>query len=570
MPARLARLALAAAVLATAAAASLLARVAVRAEGAPAPAGEEAAPAPAGEEASPAPAGEEAAPAPSPVAWRSLPGLPGLRDAGAVALDPASGRIAVGDAEGVWILAPESAPRRALRRGPVRDLRFEPDGVLLAATERGLYAIAHDGRARKLALQGGSKASRARRLARAGAALAVGTEAGVQIAPDGGPFAKLDAGLPDAPVDALALRAQDAGLELWVASEGALRRALLLPGAQGFSVAAVEEPAIADGPGAREAVDVLADAGGVELAVLSPTHLALLRKGAWRSLPLELPAGRRALRLGTGAGRLWIASDGGVAEAGALEGPWRRAAPPAGGTAALALAGAPERILAVGARGLLAGARAVAAEARGGAPAARALATPLAHEDYAFRLRSEPSVERVHAAALRWLALGPERMRDLARGADRRGWLPVVGIRGEAGRGRSIRIDRDQVVSSGLLHELLDRQVDRGSDYGGGLTLAWDLGDLAYHPEAIDVSKEAREVIELRDEVLDEVTQLYFERRRVLLSLRAGPGDEVELARLRLRADELAAGLDAWTGGWFSRHAAPLSAAAPSASPLRP
>jgi hypothetical protein len=146
----------------------------------------------------------------------------------------------------------------------------------------------------------------------------------------------------------------------------------------------------------------------------------------------------------------------------------------------------------------------------------------------------------------------------------------VLELRGSAGRGRTTRLDRDQVLSSGLLNELLDRQIDRGSDYGGSLVLAWDLGDLAYHPESIDVSHEAREVIELRDEVLDEVTQLFYERRRVLLSLRQGGADDAELARLRLRADELAAGLDAWTGGWFSRHAPALAPASAATDPSPP
>ena len=46
------------------------------------------------------------------------------------------------------------------------------------------------------------------------------------------------------------------------------------------------------------------------------------------------------------------------------------------------------------------------------------------------------------------------------------------------------------------------------------------------------------EVIELRDDVLDEITQLYFERRRVLAQLQAlpDPGD-AERLRLRLRDD---------------------------------
>ncbi|MDH3685831.1 MAG: hypothetical protein OEP95_06365, partial [Myxococcales bacterium] len=69
------------------------------------------------------------------------------------------------------------------------------------------------------------------------------------------------------------------------------------------------------------------------------------------------------------------------------------------------------------------------------------------------------------------------------------------------------------------------------------------------------------------DEVLDEVNQLYFERRRVLLELAEAPGRSAESARHRLRADELAAGLDAWTGGWFGFRVPALSNAGSRASP---
>ena len=140
-------------------------------------------------------------------------------------------------------------------------------------------------------------------------------------------------------------------------------------------------------------------------------------------------------------------------------------------------------------------------------------------------------------------------------------------MRGGYGHGRGARWFEDQAQSSGTIFDLLDRERDRGTDYDAAVVLRWTLGDLAFHPDALDVSREAREVVELRDEVLDEVTQLYFERRRVLLALREGLQAAGESARLRLRADELAAGLDAWTGGFFSRHAPPLAAVAFDPSP---
>jgi hypothetical protein len=219
-------------------------------------------------------------------------------------------------------------------------------------------------------------------------------------------------------------------------------------------------------------------------------------------------------------------------------------------------------------RGLLEGKPQGAARVGGGPSNELPAASSLAPDDYLWRLRSEPSVHQVHAAALAWQALGPERMRSLQRGVDHRAWLPDLEIRGGAGRGRSVRFLEDQAQSSGVVFDLRDREFDRGSDYDGALILRWELGDLAYNAEAIDVAREAREVIELRDEVLDEVTQLYFERRRVLLGLRTASADGAEAARLRLRADELAAGLDAWTGGFFSRHAPSLAGVAPLDSPI--
>ena len=101
-----------------------------------------------------------------------------------------------------------------------------------------------------------------------------------------------------------------------------------------------------------------------------------------------------------------------------------------------------------------------------------------------------------------------------------------------------------------------DRERQRSRGFEASLALTWDLGDIVYHPESVDVSREVRELVELRDDVLDELRHLYFERRRVLLELLVLPADRpVEAARLRLRADELAAGIDAWTGGWFGRRA---------------
>ena len=152
-------------------------------------------------------------------------------------------------------------------------------------------------------------------------------------------------------------------------------------------------------------------------------------------------------------------------------------------------------------------------------------------------------------------------------GVRRRGWLPQVALRLGADRRRFHSDESDEVFTSGALHRLRDSDLDHTRSYEAALTLSWDLGDTAFHPEEIDVSKEAREIIELRDDVLDEVNQLYFERVRVLLELEAALHDGSGPGRQRARAEELAAGLDAWTGGWFGRQLDSRSPVTPHHSP---
>jgi hypothetical protein len=296
-------------------------------------------------------------------------------------------------------------------------------------------------------------------------------------------------------------------------------------------------------------VDVALSLPGADVVLVYPTALALrdAADASWRVVRLELPPGAQASRFAAGAGRFFLATPRGLLVAGELEGPWRRAAPPAGSAAVQALAGGAAAVFAATDTGVLAGAEPE--------PAGAAQAGP------ALRLPEEPGIDQVHRAALAYLRLGPGRMDALHQGVSRRGWLPIVALHGGLGRDDNRAKAFDESVSGGALWQLVDRDYDRSEDWDVGVTVSWDLGDVLYEPEAIDVSREAREVIELRDDVLDETTQLYFERRRVLAELAAlADAQSAESLRLRLRADELAAGIDAWTGGWFGRRTRPLAA----------
>ena len=90
-------------------------------------------------------------------------------------------------------------------------------------------------------------------------------------------------------------------------------------------------------------------------------------------------------------------------------------------------------------------------------------------------------------------------------------------------------------------------------DDGIGVRLAWRLDKLVMSSERIRVINEAQDIVKLRDKVLDEVTRVYFDRRRLqveqLLSPASGLRDQI---KAELRLQELTASIDALTGGQFS------------------
>jgi hypothetical protein len=474
-------------------------------------------------------------------------------DARAVALDTRSDRLAVGDDAGV-LLGPRAGPySRVLRRGPVRDLAFLPDsvdpaGALLVATDRGLYRVVSETDARPVTPGMGELARQVLRIAVAPGAVAVATADGAYVSHDARLWKRLAGSVPSGPASAVALRSRGGRVVCWAAIDGRLWRVALQPDAAGFAAGDAARITLPFASSGGEPVDLVFGWAGFDLAVLYPRAIALRPAGGgdWQLLRPGLPPGAAAVRLAAGLERLWLGTDRGLLEAPAPVGPWRRAAPPAGNAAVTGLADAGARLYVATARGLLSGSPAPEASA------ARVPRTPEPGPD--------PDIARVHQAALAYLSLQPSRTAWLWRGVERRGWLPVVSFSVDMNQDESRGVDADQSFVSGDTRHLTDRDRSRRDEFDVGLRLSWDLGDTAYHPEAIDVSREAREIVELRNDVLDEITHFYFERRRVLAELAAledphGP----EALRLRLRADELAAGIDAWTGGWFSRHAPRLS-----------
>jgi hypothetical protein len=185
-------------------------------------------------------------------------------------------------------------------------------------------------------------------------------------------------------------------------------------------------------------------------------------------------------------------------------------------------------------------------------------------------LPPDPPLAEIRRRALERAGLLPGRMQTLWRGLARRGLWPDLSLRFGAELDRDERRFADQSFVSGGLRDLLDRTRERGAGFEAQLALDWRLGEVAYPRDTVELSREQRQVVSLRDDIVDELHQLFFERARLRERLAdPTPLSPQEERVLRQRAAELLAGLDAWTGGWLAAwHAAPDSR--PSFHPRSP
>ncbi len=494
---------------------------------------------------------------------------------GALAGSEAPGEVAVGDERGAWWSRRKDVFERASARPFVQALAFDADGFLFTATEDGLFRVGRDLRSEDRSPDVGAAARDVLRLAVRGGWIAAATRAGVYL---GGQeegsremlWEPLSDPLPRASARALAFVPGSAS-ELWIGFAEELWRVRFSAAARGFH-GFDSRRVLALGPG-EELLDLVFAKGETRPLVLTSRALwwAEEADAAWQREVLALPPGAHPMRLEHAFERVWIGTTRGLFFAQRSAGPWERAELPAAGARVVDLEAGATALLVLTEAGFF------AAEVARGAEPLHAEAEKIQQDTAETRtdtagvreisevaLREQPApvllpaplppIEEVHRAALRYLGLGRGRLEKLTRGVERRGFLPEFEVELFGGRERSFHKAFDEAFISGLRHEFNDWDLDRSLDYGASVSLSWDFGDTLYHPEAIDVSRERRELIELRDAVLDEVTQLYFERQRVLLEAQAlAAQDAGEAQRRKLRARELTAGIDAWTGGWFSR-----------------
>jgi ligand-binding sensor domain-containing protein len=158
----------------------------------------------------------------------------------------------------------------------------------------------------------------------------------------------------------------------------------------------------------------------------------------------------------------------------------------------------------------------------------------------------EPTIHDVQAMAVEYAEVHPDKIKKWRKQAQMRALAPDL----------STGINRS---ATEMFHWDSGPNPDnllKGKDYlDWDVGLSWNLGDLIWNNDQTSIDSRSKLMVELREDVLDQVTRIYFERRRTQIDLLSTQGADVsQKIEQQMRLAELTAIIDGFTGGKFSRN----------------
>ena len=149
--------------------------------------------------------------------------------------------------------------------------------------------------------------------------------------------------------------------------------------------------------------------------------------------------------------------------------------------------------------------------------------------------------------AIYYAEVYPEKIKKWRKSAKFKALLPTISF----GIDNAIS-DTYEIYTSSSKSYWIYGPEDRTT--GWDIDFRWNLSELIWNEDQVQIDVRSRLMVQLRDDIIDEVNRLYFERRRLQIELLLNPPHErKQLIEKRLRIQELTAGLDGLTGGAFSK-----------------
>jgi len=155
----------------------------------------------------------------------------------------------------------------------------------------------------------------------------------------------------------------------------------------------------------------------------------------------------------------------------------------------------------------------------------------------------EPTAREVHKRVIQYADVANGKIKRWQVGSRLAALLPTFSFGKNLDRNASITTYSGKYITG-------PEDVSKGWDSD----VSWDLGDAIYSSDQTSIDSREKMMVELRNDLLSEVTRIYYERRRLQIDLVFTlPATEQEHLENLLRLDELTALLDGMTDGFFSK-----------------
>ncbi len=180
-------------------------------------------------------------------------------------------------------------------------------------------------------------------------------------------------------------------------------------------------------------------------------------------------------------------------------------------------------------------------------------------------LASEPKIKDLHKKVLSFAGIpSGKKFRSYKMQARLRNLLPSFKTNTGKNQQGILTIERRNEDSYNSNTSSLNTAADlyntnrNDSTHSRSLNFDWKLGNIIYDPEIHSINTSARITANIRENILTEVTQIYFQRKEVLIELLKDSLNQ-DLGQLnpnffkqKINLEQYTAQLDARTGSWFS------------------
>lgn len=162
-------------------------------------------------------------------------------------------------------------------------------------------------------------------------------------------------------------------------------------------------------------------------------------------------------------------------------------------------------------------------------------------------------IKEVQAMAVTYAEVHPDKIKEWRKGARWKAFFPKLNLSFSESLNENIEIYKSATTSY-----IVEGPQETGADWG--IDLTWDLSDIVWNDAQTNIDIRSKLMVQLREDILQEVTRLYFERERAIMEAERygkapqdpGTASAGNLPDRALKVRELTAYIDALTGGGFS------------------